>query len=79
MRVGNYSSGAARLHEAVRSLEAAWAEARSRWNDSTSRALEENHIIPMCDQVKALIEATARLAEVVGNAARECEPREETY
>ena len=79
MRIGNYSSGSARLHDAVKSLEQAWLTAKERWNDGTSRSLEELHLIPICDQVKETIEATARLTEVVGKAVRDCEPREDAF
>ena len=77
MRVGNYASGSARLHEAVRSLELAWLTAKEHWNDETSRSLEEHHLAPMFDCVKETIEAPARLAEIVGKAARDCDHREE--
>ncbi len=77
MRVGNYASGSARMHEAVRSLELAWSTAKEHWNDETSRSVEETHLTPICEQVKATIEATARLTEIVGKAVHECEPREE--
>ncbi|MCH8828763.1 MAG: hypothetical protein IID45_04220 [Planctomycetes bacterium] len=76
MSVGNFSSGAARLHTAARSLEKSWAETREHWKDETARSLEETHLAPIAEQVQETLAATAKLAEVVSKAARECEPRE---
>lgn len=72
MRPGDLSSGPARLHLALKNLTLKWEETRELWNDSASRAFEENHLAPIAPQVGSTLETIARLAEMLDRAGREC-------
>jgi len=76
MNVANFSAGTAKLHSVIETLAADWESTKEFWNDETSRAIEENHVQPIFQQLKETIEATARLSEVLGQAQRDCEPRD---
>ena len=76
MNIANFSGGIAKLHSATETLARDWETTKEFWNDETSRAFEENHLQPIFQQLKETVEATARLSEVLGQAQRECEPRE---
>jgi hypothetical protein len=75
MQIANFSTGTAKLHSAIETLALDWETAREFWNDETSRAIEENHLQPIFQQLNETIEATARLSEVLGQAQRDCELR----
>jgi hypothetical protein len=76
MQIANFSAGTAKLHSAMETLARDWDVAREFWNDETSRAIEENHLQPIFQQLKETVEATARLSETLAQAQRYCEPRD---
>jgi hypothetical protein len=76
MNIANFSAGTAKLHSAMETLALDWQTTKEFWNDETSRAVEENHLLPILKQLKETVEATARLSEVLGQAQRDCEPQE---
>ena len=72
MRIGDVNSGAAKLHDALETVELAWQEAQTKWDDSAGRNFEENHVKPIAPNVKATLDAINRLSEVFARAQRDC-------
>ena len=73
MRIGDLNLGAARLHDALKSLELAWAEAQAKWDDASRRNFEENHIRPILPALRTTLDAIGRLSDVFARAQRDCE------
>jgi hypothetical protein len=71
MIAGDLHSGAVKLEQAMRVLRARWEQTRELWHDSTSRAFEDNHLADLEPHVKVVLEAAARLREVLDKAQQE--------
>jgi len=67
------SGAAARLELAWEDLRAARAEAARFWHDATSRKFDETYLLPLDPRVRRALDAIHRLAEVLGQARRECD------
>ena len=76
MAQGSLIDGAGQIKTASDRLEEVWSVAKSSWNDSVSRSLEEEHLEPLFQQVRTTLDAIARLNGVLVAACRECEDRE---
>jgi hypothetical protein len=76
MALGSLIDGAGQIKTAADRLEEVWSVAKSSWNDPVSRSLEEEHLEPLFQQVRATLDAIARLNGVLVAACRECEDRE---
>lgn len=72
MRSAQFHTSATRIHDAVESLEAAWAATEEEWRDSSSRNFNEEHIEPIGPKVRAALIALNRLSEVASRVQREC-------
>jgi hypothetical protein len=70
--LADLSTGAAKLSNATKALRLAWQEAHEQWNDDTSRAFEEKHLQPVLPQIKAALDATSRMTELLNRAERDC-------
>lgn len=70
--LADLSTGAVKLSEATKALQLAWQEAHEQWNDDTSRIFEETHLRPLMPRVKAALEATNRMSELLSRAERDC-------
>ncbi|MFM8578165.1 MAG: hypothetical protein ACKOCN_05120 [Planctomycetaceae bacterium] len=77
MRIGDLSSGASKLALSLKLLEQKWESARSSWDDATSRQFHEEHIETLHPDVKDMLEAVGRLAEVLHRAARDVSDQHE--
>lgn len=71
MRVGDLSSGASKLANALKQLNLKWDSARETWADSRARAFQKDNIEPLLPAVKETLDALGRLAEVFDRAARD--------
>jgi uncharacterized protein YukE len=71
MRVGDLASGAAKLALALKHLGIKWDEASETWNDSAAKAFHKEFIEPLTPDVKQMLEAVGRLAEVLDRAGRD--------
>ena len=71
MRVGDLQSGSTKLEQAMKTLRLRWEQTKLHWNDTASRAFEDNHLVDLEPQVKVVLEAAARLNEVLEKAQRE--------
>ena len=76
MALGNLIDGAGQIKTATDRLEESWAVAKSTWNDAISMNLEEEHLAPLLEQVRSVLDAVSRLNSVLVTACRECEDRE---
>ncbi len=76
MAQGSLIDGAGQIKTAADRLEEVWSVAKSSWNDSVSRSLEEEHLEPLFQQVRTTLDAIARLNGVLVAACRECGDRE---
>lgn len=74
MKSGEIITTISRLRDSLETLEANWCLTRKDWNDSNSRNLEENHLQPISVEVSTAFSVIQRLADVVGQAERECGP-----
>jgi hypothetical protein len=73
MRKCDLATGAARIRSALESLETAWNQASSEWNDGVSRRFREHHLDPMLPRVKLALDAISRMTQVMDEVERDCE------
>ena len=71
MRVGDLSGGASKLANAIKQLHIKLEVARETWDDARSRSFHETHIEPLMPDVKDMLDALGRLAEVLDRACRD--------
>ncbi|MDZ4817658.1 MAG: WXG100 family type VII secretion target [Planctomycetota bacterium] len=71
MKVGDLKSGATKLDQALKTLYLRWEQVQGYWKDEASRAFEGDYIVDIEPQVKAVLEAAARVSEVLEKAQRE--------
>ena len=76
MALGSLIDGAGQIKTAADRLDEVWSIAKSSWNDTVSRNLEEEHLEPLMQQVRTTLDAISRLNGVLTAACRECEDRE---
>jgi hypothetical protein len=72
VRNWDLSGGAARLELAAEDLKAARADSSRYWHDGTSKRFDEMYLLPLDPKVRRALDAIHRLAEVLGQARREC-------
>lgn len=72
MKNWDLTSGAAKMGLALDSLMAISVDTEQYWNDAARSQFQETYIEPLDPKVKALLDAIRRLAEVLGNADRQC-------
>lgn len=66
------STGSGKLNRSVKDLRLRWEEAKAHWSDPVSQAFEENHCIPLEEQMRATLRAMDRLARIIDQARLEC-------
>jgi X-X-X-Leu-X-X-Gly heptad repeat protein len=71
MKVGDLSSGAAKLANALKQLNIKWQAATDTWRDGRALAFHKDNIDPLMPAVKETLDALGRLAEVLDRAARD--------
>jgi hypothetical protein len=71
MKVGDLHSGAVKLEQAMRALNLHWEQAKELWHDRASKSIEDNYLADLEPQVKVVLEAASRLAEVLDKAQQE--------
>jgi hypothetical protein len=72
MAICDFSGNLARLNDSFDSLKTAWAEASSSWDDSASRRFYKERLEPLEPIVRRASSVIQRLAEITGQAEREC-------
>ncbi|MFM8735311.1 MAG: hypothetical protein ACKOC8_08975 [Pirellulales bacterium] len=71
MRVGDLSSGASKLANAIKQLNLKWEVASEGWHDARAKAFHKDAIEPLTPSVKETLDALGRLAEVLDRAIRD--------
>ena len=71
MKVGDIHSGAVKLEQGMRALMLRWEQTKTVWRDTASKNFEGKYLADLEPQVKVIIEAAARLAEVLDRAQQE--------
>lgn len=71
MRVGDLSSGASKLANALKQLNIKWDSASATWDDGRARAFHKDNVEPLLPNVKETLDALGRLAEVLDRAIRD--------
>lgn len=65
--------GRARLGKSVKELMMRWAETRSHWDDSTSKAFEQRFLMPIDMDSRKAITAMDGMAQVLQRIKHDCE------
>ncbi|MGA3068205.1 MAG: hypothetical protein ABSF29_15280 [Tepidisphaeraceae bacterium] len=65
--------GRARLGKSVKELMMHWAETRSHWDDSTSKAFENRFLVPIDMDSRKAITAMDGMAQVLQKIKHDCE------
>ena len=77
MKRVDFISPAARLEDALRQLEAAWAATKESWHDPISQKVEDDFLVPLHGQVRTMLDAVSKMSLVMRKAEQEClHPRE---
>lgn len=73
MRHADLHTGAARLRDAYKDLQAAWTEASEHWNDGVSHAFREKRLEPMAPVLKVSLDSLQRMLLLADQMRRDCE------
>lgn len=77
MKRVDFISPAARLEDALKQLEMAWMATREHWNDSISRKVEDEYLLPIHGQVRSMLDAASKMSLKMRKAEQDClHPRE---
>jgi hypothetical protein len=71
MRVGDLSSGASKMANALKQFNIKWESAKETWNDTRAKAFQKDNVEPLLPAVKETLDAVGRLAEVLDRAIRD--------
>ena len=66
------STGAAKLHQALKKLKQSWDTTQDAWTDAVRREFEEKHIALLEEKVKSTLREMDRLSQVMMQAHKEC-------
>ena len=72
MRGWDPLGAAARLEQAMESLQHARASVLTQWDDDQSRQFDEQFLAPLETKVRRALDAMHQLAEALSKAEREC-------
>jgi hypothetical protein len=72
MKSWDFTSGAAKLELAMKSLQIADAELIQYWDDAAHRKFQEAYLEPLEPKVRNMLEAIHQLTEVFQIAERQC-------
>jgi hypothetical protein len=72
MKTWDFTSGAAKLELAMKSMQIADANVEQYWDDSAHEKFREDYLEPSETRIRVMLEAIHRLAEVFENAERQC-------
>ena len=72
MRIVDFRSPAARLDDSLRQLELAWMDTKEDWSDSISQKVEDDYLVPLKGQIRAMLDTVEKLSGVMQHAERAC-------
>lgn len=64
------ADGAGQLRHAMEQFRQSWDLSQDGWDDVVRQNFEEERIQPLLDQLRATLDATQQLSEVLRNAVR---------
>ena len=73
MKSCDLTTGAAKLELALKTLRTTLSAVEKQWSDETQRNFRETHLAAIEPNVKNMLEAVGRMAEVIAAAERECD------
>ena len=77
MRNADFISPAARLEGALKKLEKSWTDTKEDWSDPISRKVEDDYLLPLKGQIRAMLDTVEKLSGVMSKAEQACShPRE---
>ena len=77
MRNADFIAPCSRLEDALKQLEKSWTDTKEEWSDPVSRRIEDDFLVPLKGQVRAMLDTVNKLSGVMANAERACShPRE---
>ena len=77
MKNADFLSPAARLEDSLKQLEKAWSDTKEEWSDPVSRRVEDQYLLPLKSQIRAMMDTVEKLSGVMAKAERQCShPRE---
>ena len=68
----NVNAGAAKLELALKTFRTTFAAVDPQWTDVARRDFQETYLAPMEPNVRNMLDAIARLADVFAAAERQC-------
>ena len=72
MKHADFQSPAARLNDAMKQLELIWMETKEQWSDYVSQKVEDEYLVPLSAQVRAMLDTIEKLSGVMSQAERVC-------
>ncbi len=72
MKSWDFTSAAAKIELAMKSLNVADAEAEQYWDDAAHQKFRETYLEPLEPKVRGMLEAVHRITEVFEIAERQC-------
>jgi hypothetical protein len=72
MKNSDVNAGAAKIELALKTFRITFGAVDPQWTDAARREFEETHLAPMEPNVRNMLQAIARLAEVFAAAERQC-------
>jgi hypothetical protein len=72
MKNWDFTTGAAKLELAMKTLQIADAEAEQYWSDAAHEKFQEAYLEPLEPKVRNMLEAIHRITEVFETAQRQC-------
>lgn len=70
MPIGNLQSGAGQLKDATQKLSLAWQAVRESWVDQKATQLEEEKIIPLLEELAAVMPVVDQMSATLLSAKR---------
>lgn len=77
MRQFDLSSSIGQLREIAEVLELNWAETKEYWKDANAESFQEEHVVPLLQEINSAMSVMQRMADMTRQAQRECLPERE--
>jgi len=66
------STASISLADGLKTVSVLWEEARANWDDPVALSYENDHWLPLKNQIEATLGALERLGPILDRARREC-------
>ena len=73
MKHADVSGAAAKIELALKTFRTTFGAIEPQWTDAARRDFQETHVAPLEPNVRNMLEAITRLAEVLAAAERDCD------